>query len=71
VFVATDPSTGPLTRPARWVHGFMVGLLAVLLRAFDPSHPEAGLQAVLLAGLMVPLLDYLALRRHGPAWGAS
>jgi Na+-transporting NADH:ubiquinone oxidoreductase subunit B len=71
VFVATDPSTAPLTRPVRWVHGFMVGLLAVLLRTFDPSHPEAGLQAVLLAGLMVPLLDYLALRRHAPAWGTS
>ncbi|HSG88749.1 MAG TPA: RnfABCDGE type electron transport complex subunit D [Pseudomonadales bacterium] len=73
-FLATDPSTSALTRPARWLHGLLIGLLTVMLRVVDPSHPEGALQAVLLAGLTVPVLDFLVLRRHRrrvPAWGAA
>jgi Na+-transporting NADH:ubiquinone oxidoreductase subunit B len=63
-FVATDPSAGPLTRPARWAHGLLIGILTVVIRVLDPSHPEGSLYALLLAGLSVPFLDYLVVRRH-------
>ncbi len=63
-FLATDPSAGALTRPARWSHGALIGLLTVVIRVVDPSHPEGSLYAILLAGLAVPLLDYLVVRRY-------
>ena len=46
---------------------FLTGALTVLIRVFDPAHPEATLHAALLATLTVPLLDYLVVRR---AWEA-
>lgn len=62
VFLATDPTTTPLTPAGRWAHGVLIGMLTVMLRVVDPSHPEGTLFAVLLAGLAVPLMDHLALR---------
>ena len=62
VFIATDPSTGALTRAGRWAHGVLLGLFAVLIRLLDPGHPDGTLFATLMAGLAVPLADHLALR---------
>jgi Na+-transporting NADH:ubiquinone oxidoreductase subunit B len=64
VFLATDPSTGPLTRGSRWLYGGLIGLLTVVIRTLDPAHPEGTLFAVLLAGLAIPVLDYLVVRRY-------
>lgn len=61
-FVLTDPTTLPLTRSGRWLHGFAFGSLIVLMREGDPMHPESALFAVLLAALLVPLIDYVTLR---------
>lgn len=63
-FVLTDPTTAPLTRSGRWLHGALFGLLVVAIRVLDPEHPDGSLFAVLTAGLCVPLLDYIVLRRH-------
>ena len=64
VFIATDPSSGPLTRPGRWLYGAAIGAFAMCIRVLDPSHPDGALFAVLLAALSVPLLDYLAVHRY-------
>jgi Na+-transporting NADH:ubiquinone oxidoreductase subunit B len=64
VFLATDPSTGALTRPGRWAHGVLAGSLTVLIRVLDPASPDGALFAILLAGLAVPLADYLVVRLH-------
>ncbi len=64
VFIATDPSCGPLTRTGRWLYGAAIGAFVVCIRVLDPGHPEGTLFAVLLAALSVPLLDYLAVRRY-------
>ncbi|MFQ5983404.1 MAG: RnfABCDGE type electron transport complex subunit D, partial [Woeseiaceae bacterium] len=63
-FVVTDPTTLPLTRAARWIHGLLFGLLVVAIRVLDPTHPDGSLVAVLLAILLVPLIDHFVLRRH-------
>ena len=64
VFIATDPSSGPLTRTSRWIYGGAIGAFTVCIRVLDPGHPEGTLFAILLAALSVPLLDYLAIRRY-------
>lgn len=63
-FLLTDPSTLPITRAGRWLHGALFGGLLVLMRHGDPTHPESTLFAVLLAGLFVPLIDFVVLRWH-------
>ncbi len=72
-FVLTDPTTMPLTRAGRWVHGAFFGALVIIMRSADPTHPEGSLFAVMIAALLVPMIDYSTIRigrwRHGPGPG--
>ena len=61
-FLATEPGSAPLTPGGRWFLGLAAGLLTVLIRAFDPAHPDGTLHAILLAALFAPLADYLVVR---------
>ena len=63
-FVITDPTTLPLSRGGRWIHGLLFALIVMAIRVLDPTHPDGSMFAVLLATLSVPLIDYLVLRRH-------
>jgi len=63
-FLLTDPSTASLTRAGQWTHGLLFGLVLVAIRLMDATHPEGSLVAALLAGLCVPLADYVVVRRH-------
>ena len=63
-FVITDPTTLPLSRGGRWVHGLLFAVFVMAIRVLDPAHPDGSMFAVLLATLSVPLIDYLVLRRH-------
>jgi Na+-transporting NADH:ubiquinone oxidoreductase subunit B len=67
-FVATDPSTQAMTPTGRALQGAIAGALLVLFRTLNPDHPEASLYALLLAGLVTPLLDHgvLAFSRRAP-----
>ena len=59
-FVATDPTTTPVTRPGRWTFGIAFGALTIVIRMLNPEHPEGTLFALLLASLLTPLADHLA-----------
>jgi Na+-transporting NADH:ubiquinone oxidoreductase subunit B len=63
-FIATDPTTMPLTKLARWLHGGLAGVMLVVIRMASPAHPEATLSALLIAGLCIPLLDHLVVAVH-------
>ncbi len=58
VFFATDPVTSAQTNPGRWVYGFLVGALSVLLRVSNPTYPEGTMMAILLASVFAPLIDW-------------
>lgn len=58
VFMATDPVTGSQTNCGKWIYGFMIGALAVLIRVFNPGYPEGMMLAILFMNAMVPLVDY-------------
>lgn len=63
-FIATDPVAAAVTRAGRWVYGLSIGLLVVLIRTADPSHPDGTLFAILLASLFAPLMDFFVVRVH-------
>ncbi|HUT25243.1 MAG TPA: RnfABCDGE type electron transport complex subunit D [Sumerlaeia bacterium] len=56
VFMVTDPVSGPITNPARYVYGFLIGVLVVFGRCLG-GFPEWVTFAVLLMNLFAPLLD--------------
>jgi Na+-transporting NADH:ubiquinone oxidoreductase subunit B len=59
-FLAPDPSLRPTTSAGSYLYGALFGALTVTLRSANPEHPEGTLQALLLAMLCVPMLDWLA-----------
>jgi electron transport complex protein RnfD len=55
-FIATDPVTAPLTIRGRWIFGFGVGALIMLIRIVG-EYPEGVMYAVLLMNGVTPLID--------------
>ena len=64
VFMATEPVTAPSTNGGRVVYGFLIGVLAVLIRVVNPAYPEGMMLAILLMNVFAPLIDHFALRRN-------
>lgn len=64
VFMATDPVTASHTEKGKWIYGFMIGALAVLIRVFNPAYPEGMMLAILLMNVWAPLIDYFVVEGH-------
>lgn len=64
VFLATDPITSPVTDAGRWIHGLLLGGVAVLLRVANPAHPEGTVLALMLGSVFAPLNDALVIAWH-------
>lgn len=61
-FIVTDPVSSPDSAAGLWLFGLGVGLLTFLIRAIG-AYPDGIAFAVLLMNALVPLLDYVRLRR--------
>ena len=64
VFMATDPVTSAQTNWGKIIYGFLVGVLAVLIRVFNPAYPEGMMLAILFMNTFAPLIDYLVVDRN-------
>jgi Na+-transporting NADH:ubiquinone oxidoreductase subunit B len=64
VFMATDPVTASHTEKGKWIYGFMIGALVVLIRIFNPAYPEGMMLAILLMNVWSPLIDYFVVEGH-------
>ena len=58
VFMATDPVTASQTNTGKYIYGFMIGALAVLIRVVNPGYPEGIMLAILFMNAMAPLIDH-------------
>lgn len=58
VFMATDPVTASQTETGKWIYGFLIGVMTVLIRVFNPAYPEGIMLAVLLMNVFAPLIDF-------------
>ncbi|MFI3321644.1 MAG: NADH:ubiquinone reductase (Na(+)-transporting) subunit B [Rikenellaceae bacterium] len=58
VFMATDPVTSSQTNTGKLIYGFLVGLIAVLIRVVNPGYPEGMMLSILFMNAMVPLVDH-------------
>lgn len=64
VYMATDPVTASHTEKGKWIYGFMIGALTVLIRLFNPAYPEGMMLAILLMNVWAPLIDYFVIEGH-------
>jgi Na+-transporting NADH:ubiquinone oxidoreductase subunit B len=61
-YMATDPVSAPGMNASRWIYGFCIGALTVLIRVFNPAFPEGIMLAILFMNLFSPLLDYFIIK---------
>lgn len=64
VFMATDPVTASQTSCGKWIYGFMIGVLAVLIRVVNPGYPEGMMLAILFMNVMAPLIDHYVVEAN-------
>lgn len=64
VFMATDPVSAAATTAGKWIYGFLVGFMTVVIRAFNPAYPAGNMLAILFCNVMAPLIDQLVLIAH-------
>ncbi len=64
VFMATDPVTMTQTNKGKYVYGFLIGALAIMIRVLNPAYPEGMMLAILLMNTFAPLIDHIVIQRH-------
>lgn len=64
VFMATDPVTGSQTEKGKWIYGFLIGVLSILIRVLNPAYPEGVMLAILLMNVFAPLIDYYVIQSN-------
>ncbi|MAC96119.1 MAG: NADH:ubiquinone reductase (Na(+)-transporting) subunit B [Flavobacteriales bacterium] len=64
VFMATDPVTASQTGTGKYIYGFLIGLLAIMIRVFNPAYPEGVMLAILFMNVMAPLIDHYVIRTN-------
>ena len=64
VFMATDPVSASQTNKGRWIYGFLIGFMCVIIRAINPAYPEGMMLSILFANAFAPLIDYYVMENH-------
>ena len=64
VFMATDPVTSPRTEGGKWIFGFLIGAMAIIIRVLNPGYPEGMMLAILLMNVFAPLFDYFFVQSN-------
>jgi Na+-transporting NADH:ubiquinone oxidoreductase subunit B len=58
VFMATDPVTASQTDKGKFIYGFLIGIIAVLIRVVNPGYPEGMMLSILFMNALAPLVDH-------------
>ena len=64
VFMATDPGTAARTECGKYIYGFLIGAMAIIIRVLNPGFPEGMMLAILLMNVFAPLIDYCFIQSN-------
>ena len=64
VFMATDPVSSAATDTGKWIYGFFIGVIAIIIRTVNPAYPEGMMLAILLMNVFAPLIDHFVARAN-------
>jgi Na+-transporting NADH:ubiquinone oxidoreductase subunit B len=62
VFMATDPVTASQTIKGKWIYGFLIGFISIMIRVFNPAYPEGVMLAILLMNVFAPTIDHYVVK---------
>ena len=64
VYMTTDPVSGAMTEKGKYVYGFFIGVLCVLIRVINPAYPEGMMLAILFGNMFAPIIDKIFLNAN-------
>jgi Na+-transporting NADH:ubiquinone oxidoreductase subunit B len=64
VFMATDPVTASQTKTGKWIYGFLIGVMAIMIRVLNPAYPEGMMLAILFMNAFAPLIDHCVVQAN-------
>lgn len=64
VFMATDPVSAAHTKQGKVIYGFLIGVVAILIRVLNKGYVEGMMLAILLMNIFAPLIDYCVVQIH-------
>jgi Na+-transporting NADH:ubiquinone oxidoreductase subunit B len=64
IFMATDPVTAAQTNTGKFIYGFLIGTLAIMIRVINPAYPEGMMMAILLMNVFAPLIDHFVVQAN-------
>ncbi len=64
VYMATDPVTASQTNKGKWIYGFLIGFLSIMIRVFNPAYPEGVFLAILLMNVFAPTIDHYVIQAN-------
>lgn len=64
IFMATDPVTACRTNIGKYIYGFLIGVIAIVIRCYNTGYPEGAMLAVLLMNCFAPLIDWCVVNTN-------
>jgi Na+-transporting NADH:ubiquinone oxidoreductase subunit B len=64
VFMATDPVTSARTETGKYIYGFGIGAMTIIIRVMNPGYPEGMMLAILLMNVVAPFIDYCVVQSN-------
>ncbi len=63
-FMATDPVTAAQTNKGKFIYGFLIGVIGMIVRVINPAYPEGWMLAILFVNTFAPLIDHIIVSRN-------
>src|SRR5574344_558988 len=64
VFMATDPVTSARTNTGKYIYGFIIGAMAIIVRVLNAGFPEGMMLAIFFGNMFAPLIDYCVVQSN-------
>jgi Na+-transporting NADH:ubiquinone oxidoreductase subunit B len=64
VYMATDPVSAAITEKGKYIYGFLIGALTVLVRVINPAFPEGVMLAILFMNVFAPIIDRIFINAN-------
>ncbi len=63
-FMATDPVTASGTNTGKWIYGFLIGIIGIIIRVTNAAYPEGWMLAILFINTFSPLIDHYVIEAN-------
>ena len=64
VFMATAPVTSCRTECGKYIYGFIIGAMAVIIRVRNAGYPEGMMLAIFFGNMIAPMIDHFIVEHN-------